>query len=86
MVLKAETMQAQFVECDRCGLKALVRVTNVGMTPTKRVPDPVVTQIVDCPSCGIHEQPATLAASEVASSPTVADIKSDLGDRVTRRR
>jgi hypothetical protein len=60
-------MLARFVDCDRCGLRALVRVATIGRNEAKRSENELETQIVDCPSCGIHEQLPQIAVSEMAS-------------------
>jgi hypothetical protein len=60
-------MLARFVECDQCELRAIVCVITNGKKDVKRSEGKRQTQIVDCPSCGIHEQPARIAASELAT-------------------
>jgi DNA-directed RNA polymerase subunit RPC12/RpoP len=60
-------MLARFVECDHCGLRAIVRVVTTGRKDVKRSEGKVETQVVDCPSCGIHEQSAQTAASDLAT-------------------
>jgi hypothetical protein len=61
-------MLAQFVNCVRCGLRALVRVSTGGRTSAKRTPDELPTQVVDCPSCGVHEQPTKLPSSDLTAT------------------
>jgi DNA-directed RNA polymerase subunit RPC12/RpoP len=63
-------MLARFVECEQCGLRAIVRVATNGRKEARRSEGKRETQVVDCPSCGIHEQPAQIATSELAADRT----------------
>jgi hypothetical protein len=67
-------MSAHFVECDQCGLLAVVRVDTEVTTEARRSQGKIPTQIVDCPSCGIHEQPAQIATSELTSTDSLPDV------------
>lgn len=68
-------MLAHFVECDRCGLLAGVRVDTETTTEARRSHGNIPTQIVDCPSCGIREQPAQIATSELTCTDPLSEVK-----------
>jgi hypothetical protein len=60
-------MVPRFVSCDRCGLRALVRVSTAGRVSVKRNQGEIATQIIDCPSCGVHEQTAQEDAMDMST-------------------
>lgn len=78
-------MMANFVECEQCGLRAIVKVATDGSNAARRSPGAIATQIIDCPSCGIREQAVRPPLSEIASRDSTAAIIEDLGDAVVGR-
>lgn len=50
-------MQAESAVCQQCGQVAILEETNGLLEPDPRWPGVLILQVINCPCCGIHEQP-----------------------------
>jgi DNA-directed RNA polymerase subunit RPC12/RpoP len=54
-------MLETLLKCDRCGADAALKFTEGVLVPDLKKPNIRVIQIIECPYCGLREQPVTLA-------------------------
>jgi DNA-directed RNA polymerase subunit RPC12/RpoP len=51
---------AKLVKCDRCGADAIVKSTEGQLIPDPKQSGAKVVDVIECPHCGLREQPVTL--------------------------